>query len=485
MKQESIYPDWVNQFRKPGTEIRNLKGKYYVYEVTSFYDKEKKKPKKKTGRYLGTITENEGFKEAAFVKLPKSSASLVNLNRISTKEFGMVAFIQEHCKKMMDCLKVHFPDQWQFILVALYCRLLHTSPLKNMAYYFKRSMLSEELEITVNASVISRLLREIGKDREPITDYMYQLAEGDKFFLVDATSIISYSENLSQVENGLTKDKTYEPIFNLLYFYSPHDYLPAYYRIFSGNIKDVKMITLAIKESLYKDAIIIGDKGFYSEENLDILEAATLMYIIPLKRNSKLIRRELYENLTRSTDHFLFDERVIYYTKYELTPTRAVCLFTDELMMTKEKKDFVFRMKKHPHEYTEDRFIEQMYSFGTLSLITNTKEKPETVYLNYKSRAGIEILFDGAKNILGNDYTYMQNDDALEGWMFINHLALQVHHKIYSLLKTKKLLYKYSIRDFIEYLSGIKKVRINEQWVHEPMIAEQQKMLKEIGIHIP
>lgn len=484
MERKSNYPDWINQYRKPGTEIRKFKDKFYVYEVSSFYDKEKKQAKKKTGKYLGTITEEFGFSASAYVKIPKS-ANGVNLSRISTKEYGMVAFIQEHCKKMMDCLKDHFPSQWELIQVALYCRLIHTSPLKNMAYYFKRSFLSEQMDITVNAKIISDLLKDIGKDRSPITAYMNELVEGDKFFLIDATSIVSYSKNLSQVEIGLTKDKTYEPIFNLLYFYSPHNYLPAYYRIFKGNIKDVKMVSLAIKESLYKDAIIIGDKGFYSEENLNILEENGLKYIIPLKRNSNLIRKDLYENLTKSTNHFLFEERVIYFTKYAHTANRTIYLFTDESMMTKEKKDFIFRMKKHPHEYTEDKFNEQLTSFGTLSMIANEDENPETIYINYKSRCGIEILFDGTKNILGNDFTYMQNDEALEGWMFINHLALQVHHKIYSILKAKGLLYKYSIRDFIEFLSDVKKVRINEKWEFEPLIAEQKKLLKEIDIHIP
>src|SRR5262249_15134808 len=155
------------------------------------------------------------------------------------------------------------------------------------------------------------------------------------------------------------------------------------------------------------------------------------------------------------------------HTSYPLTPTRTMHLFTDELMMANEKKDFISRMKKHPHEYSDEKFKAHLPSFGTLSLITNEKESSETVYLNYKSRAGIEILFDGAKNILGNDYTYMQNDEALQGWIFINHLALQVHHKIYWFLKSKKLLHKYSIRDFIEYLSDVKKVRINEQWIME------------------
>jgi transposase len=331
---------------------------------------------------------------------------------------------------------------------------------------------------------MSELLKSIGKDRKPITDYMHQLAEGDSFFLIDATSIVSYSKNLSQVANGITKNKTFEPVFNLLYFYAPDTFLPAYYRIFNGNIKDVKMVSLAIKESRYKKAIIIGDKGFYSENNLEILEEAGLKYIVPLKRNSSLIRLKLFKNLTQSNKHFLFDERVIYYTSYSLTPQRTIYLFTDEQMMVKEKKDFIFRMNKHPDQYTEDMFKEQLPLFGTISLIANGTEQPETVFLNYKSRANIEILFDGAKNILGNDYTYMQNDYALEGWMFINHLALQVHHTIYSILKTKKLLHKYSIRDFIEYIAGIKKVRINEHWYFEPVVTEQQKFLKELGIHI-
>jgi hypothetical protein len=181
MEHKSPYPDWVNKHRKPGTEIRKMKDRYYVYEVSSFYDKEKKRARKKTGKYLGVITEYDGFKEAISMKVPKSSVT-VNISRLSTKEYGMSAFIQQHCTKMIDGLKLHFPEQWQLILVALYCRLTHTSPMKNMAYYFKRSFLSEEFVITINASKISSLLKEIGKDRTPVTDYMHQQAKIPKQF---------------------------------------------------------------------------------------------------------------------------------------------------------------------------------------------------------------------------------------------------------------------------------------------------------------
>jgi transposase len=64
--------------------------------------------------------------------------------------------------------------------------------------------------------------------------------------LIDATSIISYSENLSKVNIGLSKQHNYEPLFNLLYFYFPESCLPSYYRLFNGNIKDVTMMSTAI-----------------------------------------------------------------------------------------------------------------------------------------------------------------------------------------------------------------------------------------------
>jgi hypothetical protein len=78
----------------------------------------------------------------------------------------------------------------------------------------------------------------------------------------------------------------------------------------------------------------------------------------------------------------------------------------------------------------------------------------------------------------------MRDDDALEGWLFINHLALLVHHKIYALLKENKLIRKYSVRDFIEYVADVKKIKINEEWWEEPIIAEQKKILNKLKIHI-
>ena len=59
------HPDWAVKFRRPGTELRRVNDSLYkLYECSSVYDKEKKRARKITGKYLGSITEAGGFKES-------------------------------------------------------------------------------------------------------------------------------------------------------------------------------------------------------------------------------------------------------------------------------------------------------------------------------------------------------------------------------------------------------------------------------------
>ncbi|MDR2828512.1 MAG: hypothetical protein LBV51_03735 [Acholeplasmatales bacterium] len=50
-----IYPDWVTKYIERGKVVRLVNNHYYLYRVTSVYDKEKKRPKG-ISYYLGYIT---------------------------------------------------------------------------------------------------------------------------------------------------------------------------------------------------------------------------------------------------------------------------------------------------------------------------------------------------------------------------------------------------------------------------------------------
>lgn len=58
-KQKNVYPDWAEKFRGKGRTIRKVKDGYGLYECTSEYVKGG--PPKAKQKYLGMITEKDGF----------------------------------------------------------------------------------------------------------------------------------------------------------------------------------------------------------------------------------------------------------------------------------------------------------------------------------------------------------------------------------------------------------------------------------------
>jgi hypothetical protein len=55
------HPTWATQHKRPGTELRFIRGRYYLYEVSSKWNPEKKRAQKVTGRIMGSVTEEKGF----------------------------------------------------------------------------------------------------------------------------------------------------------------------------------------------------------------------------------------------------------------------------------------------------------------------------------------------------------------------------------------------------------------------------------------
>ena len=47
----------------------------------------------------------------------------------------MSVFIERYCKDIIDILKVHFPEQWEWIVACLYSRLVYKAPKKKIDYY--------------------------------------------------------------------------------------------------------------------------------------------------------------------------------------------------------------------------------------------------------------------------------------------------------------------------------------------------------------
>lgn len=261
-----------------------------------------------------------------------------------------------------------------------------------------------------------------------------------------------------------------------------------FYRVVPGNIRDVSAMSQTIKESGVTKCTIIGDKGFYSKTNAEILENEGLFYIMPLKRNHSLIPYELIVGNAIKVDknYFLFENRVIWYASYQLQESdKLIYLYLDSSLRNNEERDYLARIESKIENFSIEAYHLKKDTFGTIALITNILNTDAiNAYNAYKTRMSIEGVFDVYKSILKADRTYMQRDEVLQGWLFINHIAVQWHYQLYHLLVKHDLLKKYSIQNLIQHLVEIKMIKINDTWIKAETIKATESLLKKLSLPV-
>ena len=476
------YPDWVLREKKKGTEIRKMGNNFYLYKVTSVWDKDKGRAKKITQKFLGTITP-DGLVE------PRHERMQASLNNIAVKEFGATNFLLEANDDIKERFKELYPDTWKELFIFAVFRLLYNTPLKNMQAYYSSSFLSETLpDAHLSPKVLGNLLGDIGKERERTKAFLRQFVSGNDFLLIDLTHVFSLSENIISSVPGYNSERDFLPQIHLIFLFSLDHHLPAYFRMVAGSIRDVSSLALTIQEAGTQHAALIGDKGFYSEDNVLALEKEALHYILPLKRNSSLIDySKLQKGDRRAFDgYFLFEKRAIWYYSYRLhegrLSGRKITVFLDERLKAEEEKDYLSRADKVETTALKTFFTIQ-HRMGTISVISNLDESGESLYNLLKSRAEIETMFDAFKNVLHADRTYMRDDYQLEGWMFINFVALVFYYRLYRLLADTALLKKYSPGDVLLHLARVYRLKLQDRWLTAEIPKQTRDILEKL--HIP
>lgn len=82
------------------------------------------------------------------------------------------------------------------------------------------------------------------------------------------------------------------------------------------------------------------------------------------------------------------------------------------------------------------------------------------------------------------DHSYMQDEHALEGWMFSNYIALHWYYKIYQRLVKTGLISQYSAMDILDFLQEILKIKIDGYWYLKEATAKTSKALKKLGLNL-
>ena len=491
MKGKIAHPEWATQHRKPGTELKYIHGRYYLYGVKSQYDSVSKKAKKLSLGIIGSITQDDGLVLSPKAEMKKNiNSGLSAISTVYSKEYGFSFWMNKYIKNSIQPqLERAFPNHFKLILLMVYCRIAYQSPIKNIPFHLSGSCLNEMLDAPIpTEKSISQGLREFGIMRTAMVTYMKAFVKPEDCILVDATDIACHSSKVSLAAKGYNSKMDFELQFTLLYVYSATNHSPYFFRLLPGNIREVSALKNTLEEAGITDTTFIADKGFYSENNINALEDKRLKYIIPLRRNNKQINYELLKDIDLKPTYFKYLKGFIFYQSYqnENKNNSTINMYYDGKMKEQEKQDYLARIQTLPEKFTTDKYKSNLLSMGTISMLHNLEnQSPEEIYLTYKSRAEIEQFFDCYKNTLSATATYMQNDDALQGWVFVNHIAMQIVYQIFLDLKTNKLNKKHSIADFVMHLANIKRTTINnEKNIVSEINATTKNILKALKISI-
>ena len=87
------HPEWALKHKKKNTELRNIRGNYYLYKITSKRVKDKKWPQKITLGQIGVITEKEGLIPTGMKRkgpVPKGKSVYKDEMQLSESEISFV-----------------------------------------------------------------------------------------------------------------------------------------------------------------------------------------------------------------------------------------------------------------------------------------------------------------------------------------------------------------------------------------------------------
>jgi hypothetical protein len=447
---------------------------------------------KKTGEYVGTVTE-EGL-------VPKKAA-ISDSAPIVAKEYGASAFLISLSDDILGALREHFPancDADSLYALAL-LRAMGQDAFKRMESDYLKSCLSDVFpHLPLGGASLTSLLARVGRRREGIVAAMGALSGVTRNIIVDGSRITSWPDGMTTPEAGHNSKGDWSPQVNVMYVFERAELpQPIFYRTVRGSIPDVSALQLTMEDMGrdYGDFTAVLDAGFASGINFTAMAESGMQYIAPLKRNTAEVTAGEIGDRQNFSMAFAYRKRSILAYEKKADGYRII-VFRDEYMRANEMADLAMRLEKKNDAIEESakkkwepvdmgaKMLEKDPYFGTIILRTNMDCRPREVYETYKMRVLIEQCFDTLKNTLGQDRSYMHNDEAFEAWCFINHLALILAYRVLNTLKAKSVAKKYSMKDAMSYLSKIEKVKIGQKWVFAEYTKYAKNLCAKLGFVI-
>jgi transposase len=434
---EQWVKDIANQAKKTygSIEIKTKNNNHYLYKTTSKRLPNKKYPQKITGQYIGKITPQG-------ITTPQTNPRTIY-------EHTNAMFLLNLLNDITPQLQKNFPNHHKELTALTIVKTLHNTPIKYVKDAWEKLYPSTQIQPTLNRNTLSETLREIGANWDAQSTFFSTLIKDQSVYYFDLSSIFSRSTNLNLAERGYNKEHRFIDQINFALLFSQEQKTPVMLKSMPGSVKDDKTLSHLVKEFTLKNCTAMLDRGFFSKNNIKELLSLGVSFVLPLKRNSKLINYDLVPNKP-----FTYRDRGIAFAVKELEFEGVVLrlfVFEDALLRGEEMSTLLKRKARD----VEGRVVVDERRLGRVSMLTNLDLSGDRVYGLYKERELVEVAFDAMKNELENDKCYLGDSDAVRGYFFVSFLCLYLYFRVLERLRVAGLVGEVSVEELLFLFSKV------------------------------
>ena len=528
----------VNQYDKRS-------GITYVYESTSYWDKEKKQPRSQrtligrldpdTGKIIPT--DGRGKRRNHMNIENPAKRGPVPATRTERLFYGATYLFDQIGAEtgVTADLKTCFPKTYKQILSVAYYLILED---QNPLFRFKKwarlhvhpygsdipSQRSTELFQSITEEEKMHFFRLQGKRRFETEYWAY-----------DSTSISSYSETLKQVKYGKNKDGENLPQINLAILFGEESGLPFFYRKLAGNIPDVKTVHELIRELDilgYEKIKLVMDRGYYSAENVNALYKDHMKFLCGTSTSLSFakdfirevgISKDNYENYHSDLELYVFTKTIswdyeqvrpykgdsirgerrmylhLYYNPDKQVDdakafNRKLDMLKDEILSGKKvpehDKDYkkYFIIRESPKRglslsYKQDAINAARERYGFFTLISNEVKDPITAIRLYRMRDVVEKAFWNIKERLNLKRTLTSSESSLEGKLFVEFVALIYLSYIKNKMEEAGLFSRYTLHELLDELDVIECfTEPGKAPIQGEVLKKQEQLYRDLGV---
>ena len=541
-------------------------GRYiYIYESTSYWNSKSKCPsnRRKSIGMIDPDTGEEYFKQEYIDKLahegkPTDSMKVWKDQRkgkslhtglsdsdalalaqevLSTvKNFGVAYFLQSIAESisLVDILSQTIPKCWQKVLV-LACYLVAED--KPVSYCSDWVETNECPDVGNMASQrVSELLCAFGyNERTRFFKQWYQHIREKEYIALDITSVSSYSENMDFIEWGHNRDGEKLPQINICMLFGEKSIMPIYQTLYSGSLTDVTTLETTLSEfeaiTGTRDIMLITDKGFYKEKNVDKLlgdaNHPPYKFLIPVSFTTKFAKDRVNEEradidnvdnviLTHDCNMPIRGVHRLYTWKKDIQlhmhiffdPERALVerndvygyiaklkkMAMEDRKAPKHQKEFqeylIFNEADKPDGSTvvsirKDAVEKGLQHSGWLILISNDIADTQEALDLYRAKDVVEKSFFQYKNNLGLDRLRVHSDERAQNKTFIAFIALIISSYIHKVMRDSGLDNIFTFGKLLSTLSKLKIAYVNQTPVLQPLTKEQKMIFEKFTVKLP